>query len=156
MGLGLFQAYKDSIVAPQSFEEYEKKMKNLMQCYMNVKTTYYDFGHTDTYSFDMDQENLIVLVSLLDRLLTEKQYDNKCLEEVKNPNLFIPKLRTYWNNYRKDAKSFFNDDKHLISYGVSNYYKYVADIKFRNTFGHKKDIDLEGMYNELCKLWQYL
>ena len=140
--------FKDSLAKPKSYEEYKKKLRRITAAYTSAETTNNGIVRQTHYELAfMNENNLIVLLSFLEKILVEEGYDSRSIAEVKNPNLFMLSL-----------KETFRDSVHY-----EEEQEWAWHIKVMKELGpvirdvyNNKNVDLDEFYIKFKEIWDMM
>ena len=140
----------------RSYEEYQRKMKWLSHCFTLYTGNYLNNGlASGNFTFGtllLTVPNMVFLSTHLEELLKEEEYDEKCIEEVSNPEEFVKKVLEYYNEFIKYSrklfknKTVFNQTKIMMA----KYKGYVLELS------KGKLPPIIEMKKELKKVWDNL
>ena len=103
----------------------------------------------------LNDDNLTLLINFLQKLLREKGYDSRAINEVDNPNILITKLKNYWQNGIKMSRDGMYGNRENWS-TIDKYNSYTYTIFFQGLNNRYNPVDIGEMYNTLFVLWDKL
>lgn len=140
----------------RTYEEYQRKMKWLVHCYIIYTSSYVNNGFVRGNmifgTFLPSINNLLFLSSLLSKILEEEGYEQSCLDEVNDPSILLEKIVEYCDEFMSYSRKVFKDNKQFNDKKImmATYKDYVFELE------RGKIPPVVKMSKELKKVWDKL
>lgn len=139
-----------------TYEEYQRKMKWLVHCYIIYTSSYVNNGFVRGNmifgTFLPSIKNLLFLSLLLSEILEEEKYEQNCIDELSNLAILLEKIVEYCNEFMLYSRKVFKDNKQFNDKKImmSTYKDYVLELE------RGKMPPVVKMREELKKVWNKL